>query len=156
MQSTPTFHLMPTAPTPKVLKAFRRDAGWTDAGDAALNGAFAPGSTVQWVAVRDGRNTIGIARLELAPPRFCFLSELVILSAHRGRGVGEWFMAQIERLCLERGVGRVVLQPHGDSDGFYARLRFEADPLVAGFLKKDIHPLQRKPALPFARNVTAR
>lgn len=146
-----TFQPLPAAPTPKVLKAFRMDAGWDGAGDAALNGAFAPGSTVQWAAVQTGKKMIGIVRLELAPPQFCYLSELMIVSGHRGQGVGEWFMEQIERFCLARGIARVVLQSRDDSRGFYEKLRFEADPVAAGFLKKDIPPLLRKPAFPFAR-----
>jgi len=144
---------MPAAPTPKVLKAFRKDAGWNGVGDAALNGAFAPGSRVQWAAVLSGKKTIGIVRLELAPPQFCYLSELVILAEYRGRGVGEWFMEQIERFCLARGIDRVVLQANDDARGFYDKLRYVADPLAAGFLKKDINPLLRKPAFPFARGV---
>jgi GNAT superfamily N-acetyltransferase len=148
-----SFLAMPAAPTPKVLKAFRKDAGWTEAGDAALNGAFAPGSRVQWAAVLSGKKTIGIVRLELAPPQFCFLSELVILGEHRRRGVGEWFMEQVERFCQAHGIERIVLQPTGESRGFYDKLRFVADPIAAGFLKKDIHPPLRKPAFPFARGV---
>jgi hypothetical protein len=61
-------------------------------------------------------------------------------------------MEQIERFCLARGIARVVLQSRDDSRGFYEKLRFEADPVAAGFLKKDIHPLLRKPAFPFARS----
>lgn len=151
MQSNLTFLAMPAAPSAKALKAFRKDAGWSAAPDDALNGAFAPGSRVQWAAVLSGKKTIGIVRLELAPPQFCYLSELVILSEHRGRGVGEWFMEQIECFCLARGIGRVVLQADDASRGFYDKLRFVADPLAAGFLKKDINPLLRKPAFPFAR-----
>jgi GNAT superfamily N-acetyltransferase len=147
-----SFLAMPAAPTPKVLKAFRNDAGWSETGDAALNGAFAPGSQVQWAAVLSGKKTIGIVRLELAPPLFCYLSELVILGDYRGRGVGEWFMEQIERFCLARGIDRVVLQANDDSRGFYDKLRYQPDPVADGFLKKDINPLQRKPALPFARS----
>jgi ribosomal protein S18 acetylase RimI-like enzyme len=144
---------MPAAPTPKVLKAFRKDAGWRETGDAALNGAFAPGSRVQWAAVLSGKKTIGIVRLELAPPQFCYLSELVILGEYRGRGVGEWFMEQIEQFCLARGIDRVVLQANDDARGFYDKLRYQADPVAPGFLKKDINPLLRKPAFPFARSV---
>jgi GNAT superfamily N-acetyltransferase len=151
MHANLMFVPLPAAPAPKLLKAFRKDAGWHEAGDAALSGAFAPGSTVQWAAVQSGKKTIGIVRLELAPPQFCYLSELMILSEHRGQGVGEWFMEQIEHVCIARGIARVVLQAHDDSRGFYEKLRFEADPVAAGFLKKDIHPLLRKPAFPFAR-----
>jgi GNAT superfamily N-acetyltransferase len=152
MQSNLSFLAMPVAPTLKVLKAFRKDAGWREVGDAALNGAFAPGSRVQWAAVLSGRKTIGIVRLELAPPHFCYLSELIVLGEHRGRGVGEWFMEQIEQFCRAHGIDRIVLQPNDESRGFYEKLRYAADPLAAGFLKKDINPLLRKPALPFARS----
>jgi GNAT superfamily N-acetyltransferase len=155
MHSNLSFLAMPAAPTAKVLKAFRKDAGWTEVGDAALNGAFAPGSRVQWAAVLSGKKTIGIVRLELAPPQFCYLSELVILGEYRGRGVGEWFMEQIERFCLARGIGRVVLQATDDSRGFYDKMHYQADPLAAGFLKKDINPLLRKPAFPFAQSSPA-
>jgi len=153
MHSNLSFLAMPAAPTPKVLKAFRNDAGWREVGDAALDGAFAPGSRGQWAAVLSGKKTIGIVRLELAPPQFCYLSELVILADHRGRGVGEWFMEEIERFCRSGGIGRIVLQPNDAARAFYDKLRYTADPLVAGFLKKDINPLLRKPAFPFARSV---
>jgi GNAT superfamily N-acetyltransferase len=152
MHSNLSFLALSSAPTPKVLTAFRKDAGWSETGDAALNGAFAPGSHVQWAAVQSGKKTVGIVRLELAPPQFCYLSELVILGEFRGRGVGEWFMEQIERFCLARGIDRVVLQATDDSRGFYDKLRYQADPVAAGFLKKDINPLLRKPAFPFARS----
>ena len=152
MHSNLSFLALSSAPTPKVLKAFRKDAGWSETGDAALNGAFAPGSHVQWAAVQSGKKTIGIVRLELAPPQFCYLSELVVLREFRGRGVGEWFMEQIERFCLARGIDRVVLQATDDSRGFYDKLRYQADPVATGFLKKDINPLLRKPAFPFARS----
>lgn len=150
MHANLAFLPLPAAPAPKVLKAFRRDAGWQETGDAALNGAFAPGSTVQWAAVLSGKKTIGIVRLELAPPQFCYLSELMILGEHRGRGVGKWFMEQIERFCGARGIARVVLQSRDDSRGFYEKLHFEADPVAAGFLKKELNPLLRKRAFPFA------
>lgn len=58
-----------------------------------------------------------------------------------------------DRTVLPRaGIDRVVLQATGDSRGFYDKLRYQADPLAAGFLKKDIKPLLRKPAFPFARS----
>ena len=151
MHSNLSFLAMPAAPTQKVLKAFLKDAFLTEVGDEALYCEFAPCSRVQWASVLSGKKTIGIVRLELAPPKFCYLSELVILGEYRGRGVGEWFMEQIERFCLARGVDRVVLQASDDSRGFYDKMRYQADPLAAGFLKKDINPLLRKPALPFAQ-----
>jgi GNAT superfamily N-acetyltransferase len=148
MQSSLVFRPL-SAPLPdKVLQAFRKDAGWSNRDTSALRGAGQPGSQVQWVTVEAGKRRVGIARLEVAPPQFCFVSDLIILSSHRGRGVGEWFMKQIELHCMGLGIPRVLLQPMDDNRGFYEKLDFVADPLVAGFLKKEIRPMQRR-ILPF-------
>jgi GNAT superfamily N-acetyltransferase len=72
----------------------------------------------------------------------------MVLKAWRGRGIGEWFMKQIELHCFETGIPRVLLQPKDDARAFYEKLDFVADPMVAGFMKKDIAP-QRRRMLPF-------
>jgi hypothetical protein len=41
-----------------------------------------------------------------------------------------------------------LLQPEEDARAFYEKLDFVADPMVAGFMKKDIAP-QRRRMLPF-------
>lgn len=142
MQASVAFRLLPGPIPPKTLRAFRKDAGWADT-DVAPQ-AFHPASRVQWATIQTGSRTIGIARLELAPPQFCYLSDLIVLSGHRGRGLGGWFMAQIERHCADQGIPRVLLQPTGASQGFYEKLRFVSDPRVAGFLKKEIGPPRRR------------
>ena len=145
MQASLVFRPL-NAPLPeKVLLAFRKDAGWTNRDTSALDGAGRAGGKVQWVTVESGKKRIGIARLELAPPQFCFVSDLIVLNGYRGRGVGVWFMQQIEQHCLQLGIPRVLLQPLGDNRGFYEKLDFVDDPLIAGFLKKEIRPLQRRP-----------
>jgi GNAT superfamily N-acetyltransferase len=148
MQSSLSFRPL-SAPLPdKVLLAFRKDAGWSNRDTAAIHDAGQPGSLVRWVTVEFGKKRVAIARLELAPPQFCFVSDLIVLRACRGRGVGEWFMKQIEQHCLDMGIPRVLLQPMADNRAFYEKLDFVADPLVAGFLKKEIRPRQRR-MLPF-------
>jgi GNAT superfamily N-acetyltransferase len=148
MQASFAFRPLSAPLSDKVLLAFRKDAGWSNRDTSALAGAGHPGGLVQWVTVESGKKRIGIARLELAAPQFCFVSDLIVLREHRGRGVGEWFMKQIEQHCLGLGIPRVLLQPMADNRAFYEKLDFVADPLVAGFLKKDIRPLQRR-VLPF-------
>lgn len=127
----------------KSLHAFRKDAGWDTGDRKALNGKYSRGK-VQWVTVDCGKKMIGIARLELAPPEFCYLSDLIISSAYRGQGVGDWFMKNIERYCAQFGIPRLLLEPLEGSKGFYEKMHFVADPYVATFLKKDINPFQRK------------
>jgi GNAT superfamily N-acetyltransferase len=142
MHASISFRLLPGAIPPKTLLAFRKDAGWTSPPPEA--GPGRPGATVRWATLQTGSRTIAIARLELAPPQFCFVSDLIVLSAHRGRGLGGHFMQQIERHCMEAGIPRVLLQPTEGSAGFYAKLRFVVDPLVAGFLKKELGPQRRR------------
>jgi GNAT superfamily N-acetyltransferase len=148
MQSSLVFRALSAPLSDKILLAFRKDAGWSNRDTADLANAGRPGSMVQWVTVEAGKRRIGIARLELVPPQFCYVSDFIVLSSHRGHGVGEWFMKQIEQHCLGCGIPRVLLQPMDDNRGFYEKLNFIDDPLVAGFLKKEIRP-QRRMMLPF-------
>jgi GNAT superfamily N-acetyltransferase len=148
MKPALAFLPLATGQAAKALQHFRRDAGWTGTTAAAMAEALQPGSRVQWVSVRAGQKTVALARMELAPPQFCFVSDLIVLSGWRGRGVGEWFMRQIEQDCLAQGIPRVVLQALAPSRGFYEKLHFVDDPLAAGFLKKELNPLQRRAGLP--------
>jgi GNAT superfamily N-acetyltransferase len=148
MQSSLAFRALSAPLSDKVLLAFRKDAGWSNRDTSALGGAGQPGGRAKWVTVESGKKRVAIARLELAPPQFCFVSDLIVLREHRGRGIGEWFMKQIERHCLEQGIPRVLLQPMADNRAFYEKLDFVPDPLAAGFLKKEISA-GRRPAWPW-------
>jgi GNAT superfamily N-acetyltransferase len=147
MHASLTLHLLPALPNPKLLREFHKDAGWDKDTDAARGGLW-PSSEVKWATVQSGKKTVGIARLELARPQFCYVSEVIVLSSYRGRGIGEWFMKQIELHCLETGIPRVVLRPEDNARAFYEKLDFVVDPLVTGFMKKEIAP-QRRRILPF-------
>jgi GNAT superfamily N-acetyltransferase len=148
MQPSLVFRPLSTALPEKVLLAFRKDAGWRNRDTSHLDRAEHPGSLVQWVTVEAGKRRIAIARLELAPPMFCYVSDLIVLNSHRGRGVGEWFMKQIEQHCIALGIPRVLLQPMVENRGFYEKLDFTDDPVAAGFLKKELRPARRM-NLPF-------
>jgi GNAT superfamily N-acetyltransferase len=141
------FRPLPAPLSAEVLKTFHKDAGWSAATTRALMPALDPASQVRWATVESNSKTIGIARLELAPPQFCFVSDLIVLSSHRGRGVGQWLIRNIERYCLGLGFPRLLLQSLEGTIGFYEKLHFVPDPRVAGFLKKEINPFQRKKLL---------
>jgi GNAT superfamily N-acetyltransferase len=147
MHASLTLRLLPTLPNAKLLREFRKDAGW-DPDTDAMRGGLRPDSQVEWALVQSGQKTVGIARLELARPQFCYVSELMVLKAWRGRGIGEWFMKQIELHCFETGIPRVLLQPKDEARAFYEKLDFVSDPMVAGFMKKEIAPVRRR-MLPF-------
>ncbi len=147
MQPSLVFRPLAVPLPDKVLLAFRKDAGWSNR-DAGPGAGERPGSLVQWVTVEAGKRRVGIARLELAPPVFCYVSDLIVLNSHRGCGIGEWFMKQIEQHCIARAIPRMLLLPMDGSRRFYDKLDFIDDPMAAGFLKKDIGPARRI-GLPF-------
>ena len=135
------------APLPdKALLAYRKDAAWSS--PLPKTAAQDARGKVQWVSVEWKAKQIGIARLELAPPEFCYLSELIISSKFRGRGVGRWFMARIEQFCHAQGIRRLLLQAGDGTESFYKAQAFIADPLLPDLLKKDINPFQRKMFIP--------
>ncbi|NYE60790.1 GNAT superfamily N-acetyltransferase [Duganella sp. 1224] len=136
------FRPMKAPPTAKVLLAFRRDAGFNSVMPQAQ--AHDPRGTIQWVSVELKNKQIGIARLELAPPAFCFVSDLMILSQYRGRGVGHWFVKRIEQYCLGSGILRLILEAAEGTDRFYQSQSFFPDPLAPRLWRKEISPLQRR------------
>jgi GNAT superfamily N-acetyltransferase len=142
-----SFHPLASPLPAKVLRAFRKDAGWaeTSAADAQ---APAPLGKVQWISVESEKTRVGIARLDMAAPEFCYVSEVIIASKFRGKGIGHWLFKSIEQYCAQAGIRRLLLQPKSGSTSFYASLHFVPDPYVKSYLKKDINPFQRKMFLP--------
>nr|WP_315396133.1 GNAT family N-acetyltransferase [uncultured Duganella sp.] len=143
------FRPLPAPLSNKALEAYRKDAAMAGARPPAV--ARDARGKVQWVSVEWKAKQIGVARLELAPPEFCYLSELFVSSKFRRRGVGRWFMARIEQYCHAHGIRRVLLEAAEGTEEFYASQAFVADPLVPKMLKKDINPLQRKMFIPTGR-----
>lgn len=137
------FRLLKAAPSTKALMAFRRDADSEGALPPPPKAAD-PRGKLQWVAVELKNKQIGIARLELAAPEFCFVSELIILSQYRGQGIGHWIMQRIEQFCASAGIKRLLLEAGDGTDNFYKSQAFIADPLLPRLLRKDINPFQRK------------
>ncbi len=130
------FQVLAEPLTAKKILEFRKDAGWKD---KVMPVQYQdPRGFVQWAAVMIGKRQIGIVRMELAPPEFCYVSDLIIRKEFRSQGVGHWFLQCIEQFCRERGVPRLVLQAAEGSTSFYEELGFQPDPGVATLLRKDI------------------
>ncbi|GJI89725.1 MULTISPECIES: GNAT family N-acetyltransferase [Duganella] len=131
--------------SPKALSAFRKDADWPDTPQPK---AIDPRGKIVWVSVESNKKPIAIARLELAPPEFCYVADVIVSSKFRGRGVGHWFMQRIEQYCHGLGIRRLLLEAANGTESFYKSLAFMQDPFVPSMLKKDVNPLQRKMFLP--------
>jgi GNAT superfamily N-acetyltransferase len=135
---------MAQPPSRKFLQSFHEDAGWSLPRREVDNIVKANNRRLQWVGVNSENAKIGIARLELAPPEFCYVSDLVIKSKYRRLGVGRWFLRNIEIFCAGSGIKRLLLLPETGSLPFYQALSFVPDPFVQGVIKKDINPFQPK------------
>ena len=131
------FHPQTTV-SDKILKTFQKDAGWPKA-IQLRNAKQNPKGKTSLAAVELQKNIIGIARLELAAPEFCFISDMVILSPYRGKGIGRWFVKQIEAHCNIFHIKRLILQSNPTNLQFYQLLGFKPDPRVLTFLTKEIN-----------------
>jgi len=138
-----SFRLLTEPPTIKALQKFQEDAGWSISRKDREK-AVDERARIQWVSVEMEQVKVAIARLELAPPEFCYVADVVVKSKFRGQGVGRWFIANIERFCAQAGIRRLTLIPDPDSQPFYQALGFGPDANVAGVWKKDVQFLQRK------------
>lgn len=127
----------------KELKAFHQDAGW----DEPKLPKESRGQ-VQWAVVSVAKQRAAIARLELARPEFCFVTNLAVLSKFRGRGIGAWLLQQVESHCQQQGIRRLILEPAAGTEEYYKARQFIQDPLVPGCVKKDIPPLLRRRFVP--------
>ena len=145
MTSQLLFRVLTTPLSDKSLQEFRKDAGWHGHSTQHKNNAAQPSKgRVQWVSVEVGKARVGIARLELAPPEFCYVADLIVASKHRNRGVGRWLLRHIEQHCTALGIVRLILQAAPGTESFYESQQFVSDPYVPALLKKDINPFQRR------------
>lgn len=138
-----SFRLLPEPPTLKALQKFQQDAGWSISRKDQEK-TLDERKRIQWVSVEMDQVKVAIARLELAPPEFCYVADLIVKSKFRGQGVGRWFIGGIERFCGPLGIKRLTLVPEAGSQPFYEALGFVPDTMVPGVWKKDVQLLQRK------------
>lgn len=140
------FHVLKEPLSDKKLRAFRADAGWKDKVGGPLHKD--PRGAVQWVSVEMGKLQIGVVRLELAPPEFCYVADFIIKKEHRGKGIGKWLMRCIEQYCAGRGIRRLLLETTENARTFYEQYGFRPDPMLPTILKRDIPVFLPKMVVP--------
>ena len=146
-----SFRPLTEPPTLKALQKFQEDAGWSISRrdrEIQLNPHLDQRRCIQWVALEMGQVRVAIAQLELAPPEFCYIADLIVKSKFRGQGVGRWFIAGIERYCARLAIRRLTLVPEDGSLPFYEALGVVPDTMVPGVWKKNVPLLQRKRLFP--------
>lgn len=139
-----SFSLMTEPPRRKILQSFYAEAGLSPSKQTLAQLLKGQTQRVQWVCMKQGRDIVGIARLEVAPPEFCYLSDLMIQKRRRGRGVGRQFVRAIETHCARMRISRLLLATTAETKGFYEKLGFVSDSALPGMLRRDINPLARR------------
>lgn len=132
----------------KILLDYYKDAGWKNFDLSRRTEPERPMARVQWVSVLCDGKQAGVARLEMAAPEFCFVSDLIISTKYRGQGMGRWLLSHIEQYCASFGIRRLFLVPMAGTRNFYTSQAFADDPLVPDMLRKDINPFQPKMFMP--------
>ncbi|NEX60904.1 GNAT family N-acetyltransferase [Noviherbaspirillum galbum] len=140
-----TFQLLSESMARKAIEKFRRHAGWQVSNDRDHRPAH-PLGKVQWVAVDAAQKQVGIARLELAPPEFCHVSDLIILQEYRGHGIGRWLIRNIEQYAMRSKIRRLCLEPGAGTQAFYQSVGFAPEPRLPGIYTKNIFVVA-KPAV---------
>lgn len=128
----------------KELKAFREDAGW----QSSTSPKTPAQGKAQWATVIAAGRRIAIARLVLAPPQFCYVSDFIVLGKYRKHGIGSWLLERVEQHCHQQGIPRLLLEPANGSRPFYEARHFTDDPYLPAYMKKEISPLLRPSFVP--------
>ena len=123
-------------PPEEVLTFFQNEAGWTEKLVNRKPLLLNKYTYVQWLTLTDGPVSLAIARLKIAPPEFCFVSNFILAKDYRLQGYGRSLMTEIEDLARAKNLKRVVLQATGESNLFYEKLGYLKSRKLKGFLVK--------------------
>ena len=80
-------------------------------------------SAVHLLAI-DDEQAIATARLRLQSDEEAEVARVAVLPKHRGLGVGQRLVTELESIAQRRGVKRLVLHPHAHLERFYADLGY--------------------------------
>lgn len=106
---------------PEVIHAFLVEAYWSKGISRELVERSIEHSVCY--GLYSGREQVGFARLITDEATFAYLSDVFVLEAHRGRGLGKWLMeAVMARPSLHR-MRRIMLAT-ADAHALYARFGF--------------------------------
>jgi GNAT superfamily N-acetyltransferase len=100
-------------------------AGWwreSETGRAAIGPMIA--GSFAFLVVTEGAQTIGMGRAISDGVSDAYIQDVVVLPAHRGRGIGAEIVARLTRRCTERGLVWIGLVAEPGTTAFYERLGY--------------------------------
>ena len=117
---------------PEAVVALYESAGWwreSEAGRAAIGPMIA--GSFAFLVVTEGEQTIGMGRAISDGVSDAYIQDVVVLPAHRGRGIGAEIVARLTRRCTERGLVWIGLVAEPGTTAFYERLGYR---VLAGYV----------------------
>lgn len=112
-------------PCPQAFKTLYDSTGWGTADrDAGYYAAALGGSWAQCAAY-DGEVLVGFGRLISDGVLHAFVTEMIVLPAWQGRGLGRVIVDRLVRHCLDRQVTDIQLFCALGKEDFYRKAGFE-------------------------------
>ncbi len=97
------------------------------------------------VLMLDGDRAVGTARLTETGPGEGMIARIAVLPSHRGSGLGEGLVRELESVAALRGLEAVHVEPHAHLGGFFERLGYER--LAEAFTQDQHHLIRMRKAL---------
>jgi N-acetylglutamate synthase-like GNAT family acetyltransferase len=111
-------------PSVEQLASFYADAGWVK-NPELLDLQKSIDNTSLWILAREGKDVVGLARLQTDYVRYCCIYDLIVRSDRRGSGLGTRIMEEAMAFCDSTGIRIAHLWPMKGTAGFYERLGFK-------------------------------
>ena len=73
------------------------------------------------VLMLDGERPVGTARVRETNPGEGMIARIAVLRSHRGNGLGERLIRELERAAVRQGLRTIHVEPHAHLDAFFER-----------------------------------
>jgi len=129
MREVVEYEAISSAPIEEIVELYRAAGWWQESPEArAVIPAMIRGSLCFMVARSlDGR-IIGMARVISDGYSDAYIQDVVVLNAHRGRGIGRELVRRLTQFCVARKIGWIGLVAEPGTQGLYEELGY--GPLV--------------------------
>jgi aralkylamine N-acetyltransferase len=125
------FDVVTEAPLEAVIELYKAGGWWKESAAArAIIPAMIRGSFCFMVA-SEGERLVGMGRAISDGASDAYIQDVVVLTSHRGRGIGRELIARLTAHCRTAGIGWIGLVAEPGTERFYQQLGYRA---LAGYL----------------------
>lgn len=126
-----TFEFVTSAPVDEIVELYRAGGWWREDDTCrALIPRLMLGSFCFLVARDGGGQIVGMGRVLSDGVCDAYIQDVVVLAAHRSRGIGREIVRRLTERCVAAGIGWIGLVAEPGTEFFYEPLGFRA---LAGY-----------------------